>query len=481
MASNLIWFVALYLGVSIAIGLAAALRVHSARDYITAGRHLPLYVVFAAVFATWFGAETVLGISATFVREGAAGLISDPFGASLCLVLVGLFFARPLYRMNLLTIGDFYRQRFDRRIELIASICIALSYLGWVSAQVTALGLVFNVLSDSYISPQWGMIMGAGVVLVYTLFGGMWSVAVTTFIQMIVIVLGLFYIAWLVSDMAGGAAYVVGHAAAAGKLALLPNFSAVEVIGFVAALVTMGLGSIPQQDVFQRVNASRTENVAVYGTVFGGIAYFAFAAVPLFLVYAATLIDPKMVADLIDTDPQRILPTLIIDHLPFAAQLVFYGALLSVIMSTASGTLLAPSVTIAENVLKDQFRSLTDRQFLWMTRGVVVAFGVLVTAYALFTDATIHKMVENAYKVTLVAAFVPLAAGIYWGRATRQGALLASMAGLATWIGLELVLPDGAVPPQFAGLLASIAGMVAGSLLPQWYGAARHTARPHTA
>ena len=73
---------------------------------------------------------------------------------------------------------------------------------------------------------------------------------------------------------------------------------------------------------------------------------------PLFLVYAATLIDPKMVADLIDSDPQRILPTLIINHLPFGAQIVFYGALLSVIMSTASGTLLAPSVTIAENVLQ---------------------------------------------------------------------------------------------------------------------------------
>jgi solute:Na+ symporter, SSS family len=481
MSSNLLWFVVIYLGVSIAIGLAAALRVHNARDYITAGRHLPIYIVFAAVFATWFGAETVLGISATFVREGLSGLVSDPFGASLCLVLVGLFFARPLYRMNLLTIGDFYRRRFDRRIELIASICIALSYLGWVSAQITALGLVFNVLSDSYISREWGMIIGASVVLVYTLFGGMWSVAVTTFIQMVVIVVGLIYIAWLVSGMAGGAAAVVGHAAAAGKLEFLPRFSPAELIGFVAALVTMGLGSIPQQDVFQRVNASRSENVAIYGTILGGVAYFLFAAVPLFLVYAATLIDPKMVAELIDSDPQRILPTLIVDHLPLAAQIVFYGALLSVIMSTASGTLLAPSVTIAENVLKDQFRSLSDSQFLWMTRAVVVAFGVLVTLYALFTDATIHKMVENAYKVTLVAAFVPLAAGIYWRRATRQGALSSSLAGLATWLTLELVHPEGLFPPQFAGLLAAIAGMLLGSLLPQWYGRGNPRPQPHAA
>ena len=468
MGSSLFWFVTIYLVVSIAIGLIAARRVHSASDYITAGRHLPVYVVFAAVFATWFGAETVLGISATFVREGLSGLVSDPFGASLCLVLVGVFFARPLYRMNLLTIGDFYRRRFDRPVELIASICIALSYLGWVSAQITALGLVFNVLSEGAISRELGMIIGASVVLVYTLFGGMWSVAVTTFVQMIVIVLGLLYIAWLVSGMTGGVGPVVSHAAAQGKLEFWPAFKPAELIAFVAALATMGLGSIPQQDVFQRVNAAKSENTAVYGTVLGGVAYFLFAAVPLFLVYAATMIDPKLVAGLIEKDSQLILPTFVITHLPVGAQIVFYGALLSVIMSTASGTLLAPSVTIAENVLKGG-RDMTDRQFLWMTRIVVIIFTVLVTLYSLWSDATIHKMVENAYKVTLVSAFVPLAFGVYWRRATTQGALAAAIGGLVTWIVMELAWSDAMVPPQFAGLLASTAGMLLGSLLPQWY------------
>ena len=199
----LLWFVVLYLVASIALGLVAAMKVRSTRDYITAGRHLPVYVVFATVFATWFGAETVLGISGTFLHEGLGGLVSDPFGASLCLILVGLFFARPLYRMNLLTIGDYYRNRYNRPVEMVTSICIALSYLGWVSAQVTALGLVFNILSQDAVSQAQGMVIGAAIVLVYTLFGGMWSVAVTTFVQMIVIVLGLIYIAWFVSGLAG--------------------------------------------------------------------------------------------------------------------------------------------------------------------------------------------------------------------------------------------------------------------------------------
>lgn len=464
----LITFVALYLVVSIAIGLIAATRVHSARDYISAGRNLPLYIVTAMVFATWFGAETVLGISATFLKEGMRGLVSDPIGASLCLILFGLLFARPLYRLNLLTIGDYYRMRYGRAVELITAVCIVISYLGWVSAQITALGLVFNLLSQGAMSAGAGMVVGAGVVLTYTLFGGMWSVAITTFVQMIVIVLGLFYIMTVAGDMAGGFANVVQHAAEAGKFAVLPEeISWVSVVGFVAALITMGFGSIPQQDVFQRANTSRSERVAVWGSVLGGIAYFLFAFVPLMLAYSATLIDPAAVERLAESDPQHILPRLILDHMSPLAQVVFFGALLSVIMSTASGTLLAPSVIFSENIARRMMRDVTDDQLLRMTRIAVFVFTVLVTVYALTTDESIHKMVENAYKVTLVAAFVPLAAGLYWRRASNQGAIVAALAGLSAWIACEILAPDGDIPPQFAGFLASVAGMLAGSLLPQ--------------
>jgi Na+/proline symporter len=189
----LLGFVLLYLVISIGIGVYAATKVHNARDYISAGRSLPIYIVMAMVFATWFGAETVLGIPAAFMEGDLGGLITDPFGASLCLILFGIFFAKKLYRMNLLTIADFYRERFDKRVEVITGIAIVLSYLGWVSAQITALGLVFNILSDGQITQAQGILIGAAVVLTYTLYGGMWSVALTTFFQMIIIVLGLFF------------------------------------------------------------------------------------------------------------------------------------------------------------------------------------------------------------------------------------------------------------------------------------------------
>ena len=468
----LLGFVILYLVISLGIGMYAATRVHNARDYIAAGRSLPLHIVMAMVFATWFGAETVLGIPATFLEEDLGGLISDPFGASLCLVLFGLFFARKLYRMNLLTIGDFYRERYGRNVEVITGIAIALSYLGWVSAQVTALGLVFNVLSDGTITQAQGILIGAAIVLMYTLYGGMWSVALTTFFQMIVIVVGLFYIAWLVADMTGGVAPVIEHAAANEKFRFWPELNAVAMVAFISGLLTMGFGSIPQQDVFQRANASRNEHIAVWGTVLGGAAYFLFAAAPLFLAYSANLIDPALTARWLAEDSQKLLPELVKGHLPLLAQVIFYGALLSVIMSTASGTLLAPSVTISENVLKGfvtRRKHMSEKKLLIMTRWVVGVFSVLVTLYALWSlnqETGIHQMVENAYKVTLVLAFVPLVAGLYWKRATTQGAYWAIAFGLLTWLPLEFLAPEGEglIPPQFAGFLAATLGMLLGSL-----------------
>jgi hypothetical protein len=187
----------------------------------------------------------------------------------------------------------------------------------------------------------------------------------------------------------------------------------------------MMLGSIPQQDVFQRVMSSKNEKVARNASVLGGVIYFFFVFIPIFLAYSATLIDPDMVSRLLDTDSQLVLPTLIMEKMPVFAQVMFFGALLSAIKSCASATLLAPSVTFTENVLKEIRPWKNDREFLFSMRAVVLIFTVGVTTLALNSQSSIYEMVENAYKVTLVAAFVPLAFGVYWQRATRQGALMA--------------------------------------------------------
>ena len=464
----LLTLVIAYLLVTIAIGLVAAKRVKTSADFAIAGRHLPLAMIVTTTFATWFGAETVLGIPAKFVNSGLNGVVEDPFGAGSCLILVGLFFAGKLYRMNLLTISDYYRERYGRSVEIICSIIIMVSYLGWVSAQVTALGLVFNLLSGGVISMPMGMTIGVVSVLAYTLFGGMWSVAITDFIQMIILVVGLATLAVYAGEQAGGADKVIALAVSQDLFKFLPEPNMKDILFFVAAAITIMFGSIPQQDVFQRVMSANSLNAATKGPIIGGICYILFAFVPMFLVVSALIIMPEQAAQLIQEDPQKVLPTLVMTQMPFVMQVLFFGALLSAIKSCASATLLAPSVTFTENIWRQFFPHQGDKQSLLAMRVTVLVFSALVLLYAIqMQGSSIYEMVSGAYQVTLVGAFIPLLFGLYWSKATTQGAILSIALGLSTWL-LLLMTPAGEeFPAQLAGVLASLAGMLIGSLAPQ--------------
>lgn len=465
----LIGFVLLYLAVTIAIGLWAARRVRNSRDYVVAGRSLPLYMNTATVFATWFGAETVLSVSAEFAKGGLNGIIADPFGSSCCLLIVAVFFARAFYRMDLLTIGDFYRKRYGKAMELGTSVVIAISYLGWTAAQMTALGLAFSAVTEGAVPTQTGIIVGALIVLGYTLWGGMWSVAMTDLFQSAMIIVGTLLIAWVVGDMAGGPAKVIGAASAAGRLGFFPTGGAKEWLAFATAFITLAIGSIPQQDIFQRVTSARNEKTAMRGTLLGGAVYFSFAFVPIYIVYASLLVEPSLGGLLNAEDAremQKILPDFILGHTPFWIQVLFFGALLSAILSTASGAIIAPTALCTENVIRPLFPKMTDRQFLLVLRLGLVTFTAAALAFALNSHQTMYDMIQNAYTVTLVSAFVPLAAGIFWRRANNAGAILSALFGLAAWLAADALAPQATVPPPLVGLAGSLLGMALGPLVP---------------
>ena len=466
----LITFVVLYMAVTISIGLLAARRVRTAKDYLVAGRSLPLYMTVATVFATWFGAETVLAVSATFARDGLSGIPGDPFGASLCLVLAALLFARLFYRMNLLTIGDFYKHRYGKAVEVLTSVAITLSYLGWTSAQMTALGLVIHVLSGGAVELNTAILCGGAVVMVYTLFGGMWSVAFTDLFQTVIILLGLSLVAVTVGDLAGGAEKVWAHAVSEGKLVMFsPDMDAAAWWAMAGAFFAFAFGSIPQQDVFQRMTSAKDEKTAVRGTLIGAAIYFCFAFVPIYIAYSALVADPTLGGLFSSEDAreiQRILPDLVLSRMPLWTQVLFFGALLSAIMSTASGALLAPTATFTENVLRPFVRDMSDRQLLLTLRIVLVTFTLGALLFALNSKSTMYEMVQNAYNVTLVGAFVPLVAGAYWKRANTQGALASIVFGIGTWLGADQLASDAMIPANLLGLFASAIFMVIGTYAP---------------
>jgi solute:Na+ symporter, SSS family len=481
MNTTLIVFVVLYLLGTLAVGIWAGTRIKNSTDFAIAGRSLPLVMVITTTFATWFGAETVMGIPAKFVQGGLNAIVEDPFGAGTCLILVGLLFATKLYRLNLLTIGDFYRQRYGKGLEVFCSSAIILSYLGWVAAQITALGLVFSVLTQGAMSETTGMVVGTLAVLVYVVVGGFLAVAWTDFIQMIVLVVGLSIIAVFSADLAGGAHVVLAKIGSQDLWRFLPEPSFKEVAFFIGAAVTMMLGSIPQQDVYQRVMSAKDAKTARNGAVIGGISYLLFAFVPMFVVASAVVVMGDQAMTLAKDDYQRLLPTFVMGKMPLVMQILFFGALLSAIKSTSSATLLAPSTSFVENILKNLRPHMGDRQQLRAMRFTIVAFAGLVLAYAIAMKGTsIYDLVSSAYQVTLVGAFVPLLMGLYWKPASTQGAICSVVAGVAVWI---LFTPQvsawgEAFPGQLAGLVAAFVGMVAGSLAPQWL-KNRHDADHH--
>jgi Na+/proline symporter len=353
-------------------------------------------------------------------------------------------------------------------VEVACSLIIIVSYLGWVAAQVTALGLVFNLLSGGAIPIELGMIIGTSVILTYTLFGGMWSVAVTDFVQMIILVVGLSVIAVFAADLAGGADKVIDLAVSKDLFRFFPEPTFTQIMFFIAAAITMMFGSIPQQDVFQRVMSARDEKAATRGPVIGGVCYILFASVPMFLVTSALIIMPEKAAELIADDPQKVLPTLVLEKMPLIMQVLFFGALLAALQSVASATLLAPSVTFVENIWR-QFRPrMSDKQELRTMRIAVLIFAACVCSYAIALKGTpIYELVSGAYQVTLVGAFVPLVAGLFWPKATTQGAVLAIVLGIASW-GLMLLTGLSEVfPAQLAGFFMAALGVVIGSLGPQ--------------
>jgi len=404
----------IYLAITLAIGAWSSRLVKNSNDFVLAGRSLPLFLSASALFATWFGSETIFGASSVYLEEGLLGVIEDPFGGALCLILFGLFFLRPMYRMNVLTIGDVFKKLFGERLSFFASIFMIPAYFGYVAAQLIALSLVLGAVTD--LSLLEGAVISAFIVVFYTFLGGMWAISITDFMQTTLIVVGLLAVAYLVADEAGGVAVIIEKAPPE-SFQFFPeaNFSAWTT--YFGAWIILGLGSIPSQDIYQRVMSSKSEKVAVQSTYLAGIFYLTFGLLPLFIALGAKILYPELYL----ADKQMLLPSM-----------AYFG------------------------------KHLSDKHFLWILRMnvILVAAVALVMAY---WKSDIYELVAGASILMLVSLFVPLTAGIYWKKSSPGGAYLALFVGMAAYLAAEFHLPDQET--HLIGLFASGLAMLLGSLI----------------
>lgn len=445
----------IYLILTLLVGALASRLVKGSNDFVLAGRSLPLFLSASALFATWFGSETIFGASSVFLEEGLLGVIEDPFGGALCLILFGMFFLRPMYRMGVLTIGDVFGKIYGKKIEFIATVFLVPVYFGYVAAQFVAMSLVFGSVTDLTLIE--GILISAGIVVFYTFLGGMWAISITDFIQTLMIVIGLICVTVMVTQDAGGVQFILDQAPE-GSFQFFPDAGFTSWVNYFGAWIILGLGSIPSQDIYQRVMSSKSEEVAVKSTYLAGGFYVTFGLLPLFIALAAQVMYPELYLE----NKQMLLPAMVLAHSGLPVQIIFFGALISAIMSTASSGLLAPSALISENLIKPLFKGkLSDKNLLWVLR-INVILVALVSVYMASKDSNIYELVAGASILLLVSLFAPLTAGLYWEKASRIGALSSMVFGMLVYLICSNLNLE--ISAHVFGLLGSISAMIIGSL-----------------
>lgn len=461
---NLGLWIIFYLIITIIIGIFSSRFIHTSSDFLSASRRLPLFLNASALFAFWFGSETLLGASSEFIQHGLLGVIEDPFGGFLCLILFALIFVRPLYRQNILTLGDLFRKVYGEKVERLSSGLMILAFFGYSAAQIIALGILFHTIFG--LDEVTGRILSAIIVMVYTTAGGMWSVSITDFIQSVMIIVGLALIGVYLFDL------VDTDQLFQSKDPYFFDFTPadhpdISWMDYAAAWCALGLGSIASQDIFQRANAAKSENVAVYSTYLGAGLYLVFAMIPLVL----GLVAIQLIPDTAFGNSQHALISLISQFTPLWLQVLFYGALTSAIFSTCSGALLAPSSLLAENLFKPLFYpKASDHQLLILSRIAVVIITVMSTLLALISES-IYELVSQSSILGMVSILVPLYAALFHKETQRPlGAYLSMLLGLGTYILFE-IFPYELIPSMFLGFAASVGGLLLGN----WMGKERGT------
>ena len=376
-------------------------------------------------------------------------VIADPFGAALCLFLAGWFFARALRRSGALTIGDYFRMRYGRAAELISSLLQGPPFIAWAAAQFVAFGTTLQGLAG--LDQTTAILVGGLVVLIYTTSGGMWAVSITDFVQGVVLIVGLAWLAPVAIADAGGWT-AVSDALPAGSLDPLPQPTLHGWIWYLQAWAVVGLGSLPSQDLLQRTLSSRDEGVAARSAHLAGGLYLTVGMIPVALGLVAAVTLPGL------EDPELALPELARAHLGPVGLAVFSGALLSAILSSADSALLAPAAVFAENIIRPLRPGMSDRAMLRLTRTLVAACSLLALALALSVQK-VYELLLMSMEAGVAALIVPFAAGVYGKRVDERAACWSMAAGTLVWA--VMTATQDLWPADLAGMAASATTLVA--------------------
>ncbi len=430
MSNMVVSGVLIYMVGMLAVGYWSSKRIKNLADFLVAGRRLPFYLAVATLFATWFGAGSCMGASGTAYQKGLLGVISDPFAAGLSLILAGMFYVGFLRRLELLTVTDIFGRYYSRNSEIFASILMVPVYIGWLGSQMVALGYILHTLTG--IDPLLGIVIGGAIVLLYTFAGGMWAVTLTDFIQVTILVTGLLIIFPVVMNHIGGFNVLIQSTPREFWRIIPPDAGRSEWTAYFGQWALMGLGCIVGQDLIQRSLASKNEKVAKNSAITAGACYILIGMIPIMLGFAGRIIMPGL------ENAEHLMPNLAIKFLPPFMLVIFLGALISAIMSSADSSLLAATSLTTNNIILRIFPNIKEKNILPLARAATIVLAIVSMAVALYVKQ-IYNLMVNSWATLFVGIFVPVTAALYWKKANRLAAWCSMISGTAVWIGYIII------------------------------------------
>ena len=443
--------VLIYMLLQLGIGVWISRRIRTESDYLIAGRSLGYTLATFSIFATWFGAETIVGSAGNAYSNGVSLGSAEPFGYGLCLVLMGFIFAVPLWRRRLTTLADLFRLRYSPTVERIAALILVPSSILWAAAQVRAFGQILSTASAGW-DVNLAIGIAAAFTIAYTMFGGLLVDAITDVIQGVLVAVGLFVVLAFVIDRVGGLdAFGVALQQSHG-FSVVPR-EKMSGLAIAEEWAIPVFGSVLATELVGRIIATRTASVARTSSLNAGGMYLLIGSIPLMIGLAAGAFNLNL------NEAEQVVPVVAREVLPTLAYAAFVGAIISAILSTVDSTLLTASGIFSHNLVVPLARITDEKKKLLIARGGVFVFGVIAYTLALTADG-VYALVEQASAFGSSGAFVVICFGLFTGFGGPKAALTTLIVGALGYVTLATI--EFAFPFMFSLGLALVSYITVG-------------------
>lgn len=425
-------------------------------EYFLAGKRAPWYLVAASFFATGMGAGATIGLAESVYQQGtiaAAWKYGGTYAVVGILLLVVLL-AGKLPNTTGVTIPGILGDRYDSKTRNLTTLFIVLMFLGTLGAQWLAIGTIISFFLPNMLTVLQAAVIGAIIVTLYTLLGGMSAVMWTDLVQGVILFVGLWLLAALAIPKLGGWGTISREATAISPQALDPL--AISTVALVGLTIQFLPYTFVAQDFLQRIMAARSSRDGVIGTILTGVFATALVVVPVLAGVFGLIQYPDI------SNPKYIIPQLATDILPVWAAGILLAALAAAVMSTGDSLLLSLSSNVVDDFYLQYVDPDADAQAQQrVSRMVVAVIAVLSLGMAFLLPQILDLLILATIAIT-AGAVVPWLAVFYWPRATANGAFWSMLvAGFAAVIWGILGFINGTTtymgfPPMFVGLPLSL-------------------------